>query len=135
MSYDSWSCLMVEKGPGMISDDVRAALKMAACDLSLKKWERMHIVNDVCNGIIQTAWDTHIVGTRSGVLFRAQIESETGDYKINFLLSTADLERGAEIIREMHEKEGTPWSETSSPFPCSELYQFYDLSERSRRLN
>lgn len=135
MSYDSWTCLMVEKGPGMITDEVRAALKMAACDLHLKKWERMHIVSDVCNGIIETAWDTHLVGTRSGVLFRTQIDSETGDYRVNFLLSTDDLERGAEVLREMEEKGQGVWGTSPEPFPCPALYQFYDLNRTSRRLN
>ena len=135
MSYDSWTCLMVEKGPGMIADKVCAALKMAACDLHLKKWDRMHIVSDVCDGIIETAWDTHSVGARSGVLFRTQIGSETGDYMVNFLLNTNDLERGAEVLREMEERGEEVWGIAASPFPCEALYRFYDLHRTARRLN
>jgi hypothetical protein len=135
MSYDSWTCLMVEKGPGMISDDVRAALKMAACDLHLKKWDRMHIVSDTCDGIIETAWDTHLVGTRSGVLFRTQIGSEDGEYMVNFLLSTDDLERGAEVLREMEERGESVWGRAPTPFPCPALYRFHDLHRTGRRLN
>ena len=135
MSNDSWTCLMVEKGPGMISDDVRAALKMAACDLHRKKWDRMHIVSDVCDGIIETAWDTHMVGSRSGVLFRTQIGSEAGEYHVNFLLNTEDLERGAEVLREMEERGEQVWGTSPAPFPCPALYRFYDLHRTSRRLN
>lgn len=135
MSYDSWTCLMVEKGPGMITDEVRSALKMAACDLHFKKWERMHIVSDVCDGIIETAWETHTVGTRSGVLFRTQIGSEQGEYMVNFLLNTDDLERGAEVLREMEEQGEKPWGTSAGRFPCPALYRFHDLHRTSRRLN
>ena len=41
--YDSWTCLSVERGPGMLSDEVRNLLKAAACDLYIKKWDSMHI--------------------------------------------------------------------------------------------
>lgn len=135
MSYDSWTCLMVEKGPSMLNDDVRAALKMAACDLHLKRWERMHIVNDVCDGIIQTNWTTHVVGARSGVLFRAHIDSGTGEYKVNFLLGTTDLERGAELIRQREERGEGVWKSSEGRIPCDALYEFYDLAQSSGRLN
>lgn len=135
MSYDSWTCLMVEKGPGMITDQVRAVLKMAARDLHLKKWDRMHIVSDVCDGIIETTWESHVVGTRSGVLFRTQIGSEQGDYMVNFLLNTDDLNRGVEVLREMEERGLEAWGTASERFPCPELYRFYDLHRTSRRLN
>ena len=125
---------MVEDGPGMLDDDVRAALKMAACDLSLKKWDQMHIVNDVCDGLIKTAWDSHVVGARSGILFRAQVATEAGDYRVNFLLSEDDLKRGADIIREFEERGAGVWGKSGSPFPCPALYEFYDLTDR-RKLN
>ncbi len=125
---------MVQKGPGMITDDIRAALKMAACDLHLKKWDRMHIVSDICDGIIETSWDTHTVGTRSGVLFRTQIGSDKGEYMVNFLLNTDDLERGAEVLREMEEKGEAVWGKSAAPFPCPALYRFYDLHRTAHRM-
>ena len=134
MSYDSWTILMVKNGPGLIADGVRNSLKAAACNLTLKKWDKMHIVNDHCTGRIQTAWTTHNVGGRSGVLFRAQVESDDGEYLVNFLLSTEDLERGAEILRKMEEGGQGMWADGSGQIPCPELYEFYDLTE-SNRLN
>jgi hypothetical protein len=124
---DSWSCLMVEKGPGLIEDDVRAALKMEACRLSLEKIDRRKMSNSVCDGIIQTEWTTHVVGGRAGVLFRAQITEETGDYQINFLLNEDDLKRGTDFLRQMKEEEGRRWGEASERFPDPDLYVFYDL--------
>ena len=135
MSNDSWTCLMVQNGPRMIEDEVRAALKMAACDLHLKKWERMHIVSDVCDGIIETAWDTHVVGSRSGVLFRTQIGSGTGEYMVNFLLGTDDLERGAEVLREMEERGEAGWRTGEGVLPCPALYRFHDLHRAGRRMH
>lgn len=133
---DSWTCLMVENGPGMISDHVRTALKAAACDLHLKKWDQMHLASDVVEGIIKTEWNTHVVGTKSGVLFRAQIDCEDGtDYKINFLLNEEDLKQGAEILRQMEERAGGAWESSSTRFPLPELYQFYDLRGPSRRMH
>ena len=132
---DSWTCLMVENGPGMISDRVRTALKLAACDLHLKKWDQMHIVSDIVEGVIKTEWKTHLVGVRPGVLFRAQIDCEDGtDYKINFLLNEDDLEHGAKVLREMEERAGGDWQTSSTRFPVPELYQSYDLRGPSRRL-
>lgn len=52
MGFDSWTCLMVEKGPGTIDDDVRSDLKLAACDLNMRKHDRMNIVSDVCDGVL-----------------------------------------------------------------------------------
>lgn len=131
--YDSWSCLMVEKGPGVITDEVRAALKMAACNLSLKKIDRSKINSEVCDGIIQTAWDSHIVGSRSGILFRAQITEKSGDYFVNFLLNEDDLKQGGELLRQLEEKRGGSWTAVQEPFPLKELHVFYDL--RPHKLN
>lgn len=125
--HDSWTCLMVEKGPGVIADDVRTALKMTACQLALDKLDRMRISHEVCEGIMQTEWKTHVVGSRSGVLFRAQITEETGDYFVNFLLNEDDLKKGAEVIRQMREEGSLGWHETDERFPVEELYHFYDL--------
>ncbi len=134
--YDSWSCLSVEKGPGVISDEVRNTLKAAACDLHLKKWDEMHIENDIISGIIKTEWTTCSVGGRSGVLFRAQIDCEDGtDYKVNFLFSEDDLERGSEILRQVEEHAGGKWENIPTRVPVPELYRFYDLRGPSRRLH
>jgi hypothetical protein len=134
--YDSWTCLSVEKGPGTISDEVRNTLKAAACDLYLKKWDEMRLENDLVSGTIKTEWDTHMVGGRSGVLFRAQVDCEDGtDYKVNFLFNKKDLEQGAQIIRQMEEHEGGDWADAPARIPCPELYRFYDLRGPSRRLH
>lgn len=134
--YDSWSCLSVERGPGMISDEVRNALKVAACDLYISKWDEMRIEDDVISGVIKTKWDTHLVGGRSGVLFRARIDCADGtDYMVNFLFHEDDLERGAEIIRQMEERGGGTWRDAPSQIPCPELYQFQDLHVPRRRVH
>jgi hypothetical protein len=130
---DSWSCLMVEKGPGIITDDIRASLKLAACDLALRKCDRLPIDTEACDGIIQTEWKTYSVGSTSGVLFRAQVTEETGDYFVNFLLNEDDLKRGADLIREMREGPGRSWGKSPTRFPVPELYEFYDL--RKHKLN
>lgn len=135
MSFDSWTCLMVEKGPGTIDDSVRSALKLAACDLNLQKYDRMKIVSDVCDGIIETEWNTYTVGTRSGVLFRAEIDAPAGSYKVNFLLHTADLERGAAILRDMEERGIGEWVRNEGKIPCDALYHFHDLQGPRRTLH
>ena len=137
MSYDSWTILMVKKGPGVISDEVCRTLKAAACRLSLKKWEQMHIGNDACCGLIKTSWVTARVGGRSGILFRAEVESmdEPGAFQVNFLLNEEDLKRGEQILREMEEapqKSDVMFS--VGEIPCALLYDFADLTA-SRTLN
>lgn len=126
MTWDSWSCLMVQNGPGLVPENICAALKKAACELHLKSRDRMPLVGEL-DGVIETHWSSHFVGTRSGILFRSQFDWEGGGCKINFLLSTEDLKRGAETLREMIEQEGGKWIESPEPFPVPELFKFYDL--------
>lgn len=133
---DSWTCLLVQNGPGMLPDNVCTALKVAACDLHLKKWDEIRLVNDIVEGILKTEWKTYVVGTRSGVLFRAHIDCENGtDYMVNFLLNERDLKKGAETLKQMEESAGGEWRESSTRFPIDELYQFYNLRGPSRQLH
>lgn len=131
MSFDSWTVLMVRKGPGVIPDDVSASLKMAACDLYLNKFDRMRVETDACSGFIETSWDTQTVGTRTGVLFRSHVDDEDDEYQINFLLATADLERGAAWLRKLAEEGSGVWRTGEGKVSCEALYDFRDLREKS----
>ena len=133
---DSWSCLLVNKGPGLLPEKVSLVLKIAACDLHRQKWDTMRLSNDIAIGIISTEWNTYSVGGRSGVLFRAHVDCESGtDYQVNFLLSERDLEHGAKILQEREERGEIGWQESRTPFPIPELYQFKDLRGPSRGLH
>lgn len=133
MPYDSWTCLMVEDGPGLVPDMVRDALKMTACLLHLERRDRTLISSDVCDGTVSTEWATHAVGSRSGILFRASISASGGDWRVNFLLHTRDLECGADILREREAVSLGPWRRSEGRIPCAALYEFSDLS-RARRI-
>ena len=125
---------MVDKGPGTLSRDVRAALKMAACRLHLDRKDRVQLFSEVLDGIIQTDWNTQLVGSRSGVLFRAHVDCKDGiDFKVNFLLSVADLKQGAEFLKKLEDNSGSPWGTTTKPFPVSALYDFHDLRSGENR--
>ena len=133
MAHDSWSCLMVQNGPGVIPDSIRTTLKAAACKLKLSGKDTTLIENDACSGIITTAWKTHSVGSISGVLFRSQFDFEGAlDCKVNFLLSVKDLERGVQIIREMEESEPGIWVNSPGKIAVSDLYRFYNLRATSQ---
>jgi hypothetical protein len=122
---------MVQKGPGLLSDQVCAELKKAACELYLKKRENMHMRGGLCEGVIQTEWETCVVAACRGIIFRTQFDWDGGGCKVNFLLREEDLERGAEVIREMMEQVGSDkWATSPEPFPVPELYEFYDLRPR-----
>jgi len=135
--YDSWTILMVQDGPGILPDDVRTALKLSACELSWKKRDCRHIVSDVCEGFIETKWETRIVGVRSGILFHSQITIGNGsNCRVNFLLSVDDLARGEKILREMEESGAYNWSMNEERFPIEDLYRFDNLQAcGSTRLN
>ncbi len=133
--YDSWTCLAVVRGPGVLPDNVILVLKMAACDLQRRQQERMTILNDVCEGVIETEWKTFSVNTRSGVLFKTEIESDKGKYWVNFLLSKSDLERGAEILRERFDEGSEIGINQPEPFPVAELYEFADMRPPKHKLN
>jgi len=127
---------MVQKGPGVLSDSVRSALKLVACKLSQKKLDEMRFQNSIICGIIKTEWKSHMVGTRAGILFKSHIDCEDGeDYQVNFLMSTTDLENGSEAIRQIEEGNDGWWERLSDRIPIQELYQFENLAGLSRRLN
>lgn len=130
--HDSWTCLMVEDGPGILPDDVRRALKMAACNLHLNKRDTMHFSSDVCNGIVESSWDTYSVGARAGILFRAQIESDVGGYRINFLLNTDCLDQGRDFLKRLDQSPSGTWVPQSGHLPIEEMYRFENLAPSSR---
>lgn len=98
---ESWCCAMVKDGPGIIPVNVRLHLQYSACDLVLKKQERMKILgNGPCNGIIETEFKSICIGTKSGIMFHAHVESDAGEYKVNFLLSEKDLKTYGKKIKQ-----------------------------------
>lgn len=123
---DSWTCIMVEKGPGILPEDVKLSLKVAACELHLKGLDQMLISDKHCMGLIKTEWKTILYGERSGVLFKSQIDSEAGTYHVNFLLNRTDLETGGELIRRLKEDPMIAFMGTGH-LPIEELHQFEDL--------
>ncbi len=134
MSYDSWTCLMVHKGPGMLDENVKRALKFSACDLYLKRQDLRKMKSDVCEGVLKTEWSTQTVGAQSGILFKAHIESSSGEYFVNFLMNEQDLALGAELVRAI-EEEGLETETLGERIPCAELYQFENLRGPSRMLH
>ncbi len=129
MSFDSWTCVMVDKGPGILDEQVKLSLKVAACELHLEGFDQKLISNDVCTGLIKTSWTSHMLGTRAGILFKAQIDSETGEYLVNFLLSSEDLKTGGELIRKLREDE-LYFARGRGTVPVEELYHFEDLYQQ-----
>lgn len=129
---------MVEKnGGGLLSDEERNTLKAAACLLALDTKDENSFVTRTAEGTVKTEWKSYVIGGRSGILFRAQFDTETQkDCQVNFLLSKKDLERGAEILRELEEGGGDEWDTVSSR-AClpRELYQFEDLRKSPRTLH
>ena len=137
MSFDSWTCLLVQDGPGLLPDQVMQALKAAACTLAINKVDTARIPNsDVCDGLITTEWQTHHVGACSGVLFCTHFDWQGGECRVNFLLSEADLATGAEILKAYEEGLDQSLSIGVGRIPCDELYRFKNLkAPRGVRLN
>lgn len=131
MQTDSWTCLMVEKGPGIVSDEIRNALKIAACRLRLDKVTAARIVSNVCSGYIETDNSYHMVGTRGGILFKTQVSGDGGDYKVNFLLGEDDLDRGAAFLEELEEDDNSIWIREPGEIPIPELQRFLNLGSTS----
>ena len=132
MIGDSWSCVLVGKGMGVVSDDVRNVLKATSCKMHMDKLDRMVVKHDRCNVIVQTLWETYSVGSRSGVLFKSHVEVDGGECQVNFLLHTKDLEAGAAFLRRL-EEENVPLGAAPGELPIPALYEFADL--RKHRLH
>lgn len=116
---------MVKDGPGLIPDEVRTALEVAAYKLQLDGFDAVRIKDDSCAGYLETTWDSHMIGSRGGILFKAQIETDEGAYFVNFLLAEKDLERGAEILRQFEDQElHTRWGVAQGEIELAALYEF-----------
>ncbi len=131
--FNSWTCVGVEDGPGLISEDVRRQLMREACALHLRGKERAIIKGPSFTGIIIDTGKSCSIGARAGNLFRAHINhTETGDSKINFLLSDEDLEKGAKTLKVLEDRVALPYTGNDLPH---DLLQFYDLLETKGRMN
>ncbi len=121
---------MVKNGPGMIPDNICDHLQFSACDLFLRKQDRMKIVgNGPCQGVIETDGKHYMVGTRGGILFKAQVTTDGGEYQVNFLLGEDDLvEFGKVMMDQIQNGEmKNVWGQGRGKIPLSELYNFADL--------
>ena len=135
---DSWVCIMVSGGPGMIPEYVQMALKTAACDMRLEQRDVIIFAHATCDGEITTDWRSYTVGASTGVLFKAKVSADSVTYPVNFLLSEDDLKRGAAVLKQ-HFREKRFALEIGSqgaedlPF----LYEFHNLSvdRKGRSLN
>lgn len=133
--HDSWVCLSVERGPNLLPQEVIDGLRRAACTLYAKRFDQMHIDDELMRGSIETEWRSHLIGTRSGILFRARIDCTKGeDYRVNFLYSEDDLKRGAECMLEEGIESGTPIF-TTARLPVDELYEFPGPVNHSKRVH
>lgn len=131
--YDSWTCLMVQNGPGMLPDEVRAELKLFACRMQHGHTDEMYMRGKHCNGLLKTDWGSFSVGSRSGILFKAHFDWKGGECQVNFLLGEEDLLAGARLIEEALERgdDGT-WEMIDGTIPVPELYKFLDLGQHRK---
>ncbi len=104
MDFDSWTCVMVAGEFGVIPDKVQIALKLAACDMRIEKRDQMLFKGEDCNGFLVTGWNSFMIGARSGILFRSEVDVEGKSIKVNFLLSEADLKQGAKRLKRMYKQ-------------------------------
>lgn len=125
---DSWTCIMVEKGPGLLDDSIGSALRKAACVLSHKGLDAAPFREKYCEGFIETNWKLVVYGSKAGIVFRTQVAADGGEFKVNFLMSREDLKRGADILR-AHEEGNYEFLVRSRGRPdLPELMDFSDLS-------
>jgi hypothetical protein len=131
---DSWTCLMVGKDMGMVPPDLTNILKACACVMRMEKLDRMPIIHDRCSGVMETNWNTHSVGARSGVLFKSAVDYGGISTQVNFLFHERDLKAGAELLRRGGEVRPNEWWATySGHLDNPDLYKFGNL--RPYRLN
>lgn len=128
----SWICLMVDNKEGILSAEVRTALQIAACEAYVKgQLACIRFVCNVCSGIVESEWKEHTIGSHTGVFFKAQVETEEGNYRVNFLFDPVFLEKGNDSIRQLEESAGV-WMARDGRLPLDEMYQFEDLGLRKK---
>lgn len=133
MSYDSWTCISVPKGGGLIPDELMHAAKTAACKLHLEKRNSLLFTSEVCDGYISTSWEDQLLWTRSGIFFTVEATMDDQEWQINFLLNSRDLEKGAKLLEKGEELDPEDVVSINMPFrmPIDRLYQFHDLRRRT----
>lgn len=133
--WDSWTCITVDDGPGILPDEVRTALKLAACEMHDDKLALLRFKHALCQGEIDTEWEHRMVGGRGGILFHARIDADDGEYKVHFLVSNADLKRGAKRLKKVVERHGDNWKYLPADVFGDIVHEFDDLRQQPRRLN
>ncbi len=127
-SAGSWTVIMVRKGPGMVSDDVRHTLETAAYKLTLDRQDKNHFKSRTCEGYLETGWRSVTVGTRTGILFKSVVDSGDGPFSVNFLVNSKDLDRGAEVLREIENGRNESVRVSEDAKLPDEMYDFITFS-------
>ncbi len=133
--WDSWTCVTIDKGPGVLPDELRTALKIAACEMYDDRKPLLRFDHTLGAGEIDTEWLHRMVGNRGGILFRARIETDDGEYQVQFLVNSDDLKRGAKRLKKVIERHGETWTYLPLETLGVIAKEFDDLRARPRRLN
>lgn len=133
--WDSWTCITIDKGPGVLPDELRSALKIAACEMYDERKPLLRFKHALGAGEIDTEWLHRMVGNRGGILFCARIDAEEGEYHVQFLVNLDDLKRGAKRLKKVIEKHGETWEYLSLEVLGAIAKEFDDLRAQPRRLN
>lgn len=77
-------CLMVNGIP--VTDELRIKLFKVACDMAKKKNVRRTFKGEDGEGMVVTSYQTTLMGTISGILFEADVETEEHQGKVSYIV-------------------------------------------------
>ena len=106
MLDSSWFCLFVGKGnPANITNQVRVALMVEACKMSLDNETGRNMNNHVLKGVITTDGDSYTMGGIAGPVFKTQFDCEEGLFEVNFMIPSRALESAGTAINVFEENK------------------------------
>lgn len=76
---------------GMVPEHVRRVLFMSAWKMFRDKRGDIAFSDGTCDVIVTTEGKTAVIGALSGIVFRARVVSDGGDYQVNYLIAGRTL--------------------------------------------
>jgi hypothetical protein len=75
-----------------LSSAALTALFNTGCLMVKRRKEKMRVVNDDCNGMVETEFQTVNFGSMTGIQFKADISDDHGPHTVTFIIRDGDYE-------------------------------------------
>jgi len=118
---------------GIVPEEIRRVLFMCAWKMYRDKRDTIAFADGACDVLVTTGGVTAVVGAISGIVFKARVVSDGGDYQVNYLIAARTL--AAAEIDEEASLAPNHWRYLASDMIPDELRDFSLAPPPGTRLN